>query len=129
VIVSWLTFLLTKQKRNDYRPKDEDLSFARTTTEPCQLCCEFLGTVKEQALEGLSGKNAEAFLTEVGVAFHRLVTRTWLVSRAYSQSSAGSLQEVPCQSHWRSHAYQVSGMFVMMDEGSIMPGISRRTKR
>jgi len=72
-IVAWLTFLLTKQKRNDYRPKDEALSFARTTTEPCQLCCEFLGTVKEQITEALSGKNAETFLTEVGVAFHSLL--------------------------------------------------------
>jgi len=66
--------LLTRQKKNDYRPKNDELSFARTTTEPCEACCEFLGTVKDTVKEGLSGKNAEAFLTEVGVAFHRLVS-------------------------------------------------------
>ncbi|ORY27739.1 exocyst complex component Sec10-domain-containing protein [Naematelia encephala] len=72
-IVNWLGHLLTKQKKNDYRPKDDMLSFARTTTEPCQLCCEFLEDVHNAAKEALSGKNAEAFLTEVGVAFHSLL--------------------------------------------------------
>ncbi|WVQ97920.1 hypothetical protein IAU59_005038 [Kwoniella sp. CBS 9459] len=72
-IVNWLIFLLTKQKKNDYKPKNDELSFARTTTEPCELCCEFLTTVRDAANEGLSGKNAEGFLTEVGVAFHSLL--------------------------------------------------------
>ncbi|KIY31040.1 exocyst complex component protein [Cryptococcus gattii E566] len=72
-VISWLSFLLTKQKKNDYKPKNDDLSFARTITEPCELCCEFLTTVKDAANEGLSGKNAEAFLTEVGVSFHTLL--------------------------------------------------------
>ena len=70
-IVNWLGYLLTKQKKNDYRPKNDERSFARKNTEPCELCCEFLDTVRDTAREGLSGKNAEAFLTEVGVAFHR----------------------------------------------------------
>ncbi|KGB80239.3 exocyst complex component protein [Cryptococcus deuterogattii R265] len=72
-VISWLSYLLTKQKKNDYKPKNDDLSFARTITEPCELCCEFLTTVKDAANEGLSGKNAEAFLTEVGVSFHTLL--------------------------------------------------------
>ncbi|KAL0240282.1 hypothetical protein I308_106529 [Cryptococcus tetragattii IND107] len=72
-VISWLSYLLTKQKKNDYKPKNDDLSFARTITEPCGLCCEFLTTVKDAANEGLSGKNAEAFLTEVGVSFHTLL--------------------------------------------------------
>ena len=69
-MISWLGFLLTKQKKNDYKPKDDDLSFARTITEPCELSCQFLETVKDAAFEGLSGKNIESFLMEVGVAFH-----------------------------------------------------------
>ena len=74
-IVSYLTFLLTKQKKNDYKPKDDELSFARNNTEPCKMSCEFLETVRDAAREGLSGKNAEGFLTEVGMAFHRCVRR------------------------------------------------------
>lgn len=72
-IVNWLKQLLTKQKKNDYKPANDEISFARNTTEPCQLSCEFLETVRETMRESLSGKNAEAFLTEVGVAFHRSV--------------------------------------------------------
>jgi hypothetical protein len=72
-ITAWLSILLGKQKKNDYRPKDEEMSFARNNTEPCTLSCEFLETVRESAREGLSGKNAEVFLTEVGVLFHTYV--------------------------------------------------------
>jgi hypothetical protein len=72
-ITAWLAVLLGKQKKNDYRPKDEEMSFARNNTEPCSLSCEFLETVRESAREGLSGKNAEVFLTEVGVSFHTYV--------------------------------------------------------
>lgn len=72
-IVSYLSYLLTKQKKNDYKPKNDELSFARTNTEPCELCCEFLSTIKDTINDGLSGKNAEAFFTEVGIVFHRYV--------------------------------------------------------
>lgn len=72
-ITAWLAYTLSKQKKNDYRPKDEELSFARNNTEPCTLSCEFLETVRDSSREGLSGKNAEVFLTEVGVSFHTYV--------------------------------------------------------
>lgn len=73
VIVLWLSYLLTKQKRNDFKPKNDELSFARTNTEPCELCCDFLAQVHVTATEALSGKNLEALLTEVGVSFHSLL--------------------------------------------------------
>lgn len=40
-------------------------------TEPCVLCCESLEKVRDAAIQNLSGKNLEVFLTEIGVAFHR----------------------------------------------------------
>ncbi|TXT10705.1 hypothetical protein VHUM_02210 [Vanrija humicola] len=70
LIVSWLSTLLQKQKKTDYKPKDDDW---RGNTEPCILSCEFLGKVKDIVDESMSGKNAEAVLTEVGVAFHALL--------------------------------------------------------
>ncbi len=72
VIVSWLAQLLLKQRKNDYKPKNDELSFARTNTEPCELICEFLSNLLEGST-ALSGKNREAFLLEVGVAFHSLL--------------------------------------------------------
>ena len=37
------------------------------------MSCEFLEVVKDQAKEGLSGRNLEGFLLEVGVGVHRYV--------------------------------------------------------
>ena len=70
-VVSWLSTQLTKQKRNDFNPRDDDLSFARVNTEPCILCCDMLEKVRDASTHNLSGKNLEVFLTEIGVAFHR----------------------------------------------------------
>ena len=64
---------LAKQKKNDFKPRNDDLSFARVNTEPCVASCETLERVREAAKLSLSGKNLEVFLTEVGVSFHRSV--------------------------------------------------------
>lgn len=72
-ILAWLGLLLTKQKKNDFKPKNDDISFERVNTEPCLVCVDVLDRVREAAREGLSGKNAEGFLTEVGVGFHKSV--------------------------------------------------------
>ena len=69
-VVSWLSTQLAKQKRTDFKPRNDDLSFARVNTEPCIACCDMLEKVRDAAKATLSGKNLEVFLTEVGVAFH-----------------------------------------------------------
>ena len=75
-IVAWLSAQLAKQKRTDFKPKNDDLSFARVNTEPCLACCDLLEKVRDAAKANLSGKNLEVFLTEVGVAFHGSVIRS-----------------------------------------------------
>ncbi|PIL36921.1 hypothetical protein GSI_00611 [Ganoderma sinense ZZ0214-1] len=72
-IIAWLSAQLVKQKRTDFKPKNDDLSFARVNTEPCLACCDTLEKVRDAAKASLSGKNLEVFLTEVGVAFHGLL--------------------------------------------------------
>ncbi|KAH9939976.1 exocyst complex component Sec10 [Amylocystis lapponica] len=72
-IINWLVLQLSKQKRNDFKPKNDDLSFARVNTEPCVACCETLERVRDAAKANLSGKNLEVFLTEIGIAFHSLL--------------------------------------------------------
>lgn len=69
-VVAWLTAQLNKQKKMDFKPKDDDLSFARVNTEPCEACCEALEKVGETAKQNLTGRNLETFLTEIGVTFH-----------------------------------------------------------
>lgn len=70
--MAWLTIVLTKQKKLDFKPKNDDMAFARINTEPCLLACDFLVKVREAAVASLSGRNVEVFLTEVGVTFHSL---------------------------------------------------------
>jgi len=70
-IINWLTFALTKQKKNDFKPRNDEMAFSRVNTEPCILCCEFLEKIRDTANQNLSGKNLEVFLTEIGIAFHR----------------------------------------------------------
>lgn len=72
-IVAWLSLQLSKQKRNDFKPRNDDLSFARDNTEPCEACCDLLGKVKDISNINLSGKNLETFLMEIGIAFHSFV--------------------------------------------------------
>jgi len=91
-IVAWLSAQLSKQKKNDFSPRNDDLSFARVNTEPCVACCELLEKVGDGARECLSGKNLEVLLTEVGVAFHRSVgCRIGFVSSADALRSASYL--------------------------------------
>lgn len=70
-IVTWLSLSLSKQKKLDFKPKNDELEFTRIHTEPCVACSEFLDVSREAVTHSMSGKNAEGFLTEVGVIFHR----------------------------------------------------------
>lgn len=67
---------LAKQKKTDFKPRNDDDSFARVNTDPCIGCCDILEKVGIAAKQNLSGKNLEIFLTEVGVAFHRFEFHT-----------------------------------------------------
>ncbi|GAA5894708.1 exocyst subunit SEC10 [Sporobolomyces salmoneus] len=87
-IVSYLTVLLSKQKKLDFKPKNDDLAFSRINTEPCLLVCDFLSKVKDVAEESLSGRNREVFLTEVGVTFHTLLLDHF---KKFSISATGGL--------------------------------------
>ncbi|KAJ7068468.1 exocyst complex protein [Mycena amicta] len=69
-IISWLSMHLAKQKKNDFKPRNDDV---RVNTEPCVACCETLERVGDAAKLSLSGKNLEIFLTEIGVSFHSLL--------------------------------------------------------
>lgn len=71
-VVAWTSVQLAKQKKPDFKPRNDDDSFARVNTDPCIGCCDVLEKVGIAAKQNLSGKNLEIFLTEVGVAFHRL---------------------------------------------------------
>lgn len=87
-IITWLSLQLSKQKKNDFKPRNDDLSFARVNTEPCVACCDILEKVRDAAIQSISGKNRETFLTEIGVSFHSLLLDHL---RRYPVSATGGL--------------------------------------
>ncbi|KZS97887.1 exocyst complex component Sec10 [Sistotremastrum niveocremeum HHB9708] len=72
-VVLNLSEKLKMQQKSDFKPRNDDISFARLNTEPCTQCCEILERVLEAAEQNLSGKNLEVLLSEIGVAFNTLL--------------------------------------------------------
>ncbi|KAG8726200.1 Exocyst complex component 5 [Ceratobasidium sp. 428] len=69
-VLAYLSLQLSKQKKNDFKPRNDDASFARVNTEPCTACCEMLDKFRDAAKENISGKNLEYLLNEIGTSFH-----------------------------------------------------------
>jgi hypothetical protein len=73
-VVAFLSGRLSTQKKNDFNPKNDELAFSRINTDPCLACVEALEKIEQMTRSGLgSGKNADTFLTEIGVALHGLL--------------------------------------------------------
>lgn len=69
-ITYWLSELLGRQKKNDFKPKDEEVAMMSMGTQPCMQCVDFIARVYRSASNALQGKNFEAFLRRIGNAFH-----------------------------------------------------------
>ena len=70
-VTSWLSTLLARQKRNDFKPKTDTDLFESERTEPCAACCRFISRVRDVVVSSVSGKNQDGLLTDIGVTFHR----------------------------------------------------------
>ena len=92
-IVAWLGVLLARQKKLDFRPKDDSVALDRANTEPCLACSAFLQRVRDVAFATLTGRNREVFLSEVGVTFHGLLLEHL---RKFQVSAAGGLMLTKC---------------------------------
>lgn len=68
VVLAWVSNLLNKQKKQDYRPKDDDVSLTTLQTPTCLLITQFLTRVHTTATATLSGQNLTLFLAELGGA-------------------------------------------------------------
>lgn len=69
-ILAWLETCLGRQRRSDFKPKDDEVDLTGLATKPCIDCCEFLRRMYNTIRECFDGKNIEMFCTEVGITFH-----------------------------------------------------------
>ncbi|KAG0312305.1 Exocyst complex component 5 [Linnemannia gamsii] len=73
VILAWLETCLGRQRKSDFKPKDDEIDLTGLATKPCIDCCEFLRRMYETTKKCFDGKNIEMFCSEVGVTFHGML--------------------------------------------------------
>ncbi|KAF9091497.1 Exocyst complex component 5 [Mortierella sp. GBA35] len=73
VILVWLETCLGRQRRADFKPKDDEIDLTGLATKPCIDCCEFLRRMYDTTKKCFDGKNIEMFCTEVGITFHGML--------------------------------------------------------
>ncbi|KAH9245792.1 tyrosine-tRNA ligase, cytoplasmic [Batrachochytrium salamandrivorans] len=70
VVISWLEVLLLRQKKGDFKPRDDIVAVNTLSTMTCIQVIEFIQLVRDEAKESLNGDNLEAYLTEIGTSLH-----------------------------------------------------------
>ncbi|RIA92225.1 exocyst complex component Sec10-like protein [Glomus cerebriforme] len=88
VIIARLSYLLSRQKKVDFKPKDEDDIIASLATTPCNNCVEYLKKIQSSISQCLDGKNLEYVLIEIGVTFHSILLEHF---KKFTVSAAGGL--------------------------------------
>ena len=73
VVLAWVTKLLGRQNRLDFRPKDDAMGIEQLQTSTCSSIYAFLSRLRDLAFKGNQGRNAEVFFTELGVGFRSLL--------------------------------------------------------
>jgi len=73
VIINYIASLLSKQRKQDYKPRDDEVSLTTLQTPTCLSVCGFIQRVHSTAAESLDGANLEGFLSEIGTGFRGLL--------------------------------------------------------
>ncbi|KAJ1724446.1 Exocyst complex component 5 [Coemansia erecta] len=94
----WISGILAKQKKNDFRPADDDFSALEMGTQPCHQCTEYLYRVRSACTQHLGPENRDRVLADIGNALHRMLMDHF---RKYVVSVAGGLVLVKDVSKYR----------------------------
>lgn len=73
VALSWVTKLLARQNKADFRPKDDAIGIEQLQTSTCTSVFDFLVKVRDLSSRGAEGRNAEIFFTELAIGFRSLL--------------------------------------------------------
>ncbi|KAG5439852.1 hypothetical protein PCANB_000134 [Pneumocystis canis] len=73
MILNWISVLLSKQKKNDFKPKDDDHNMENLSTEPCKLIVQFISKVYNTVYDNLMESNLENFLVILGILFLKVL--------------------------------------------------------
>ncbi|KAL7748429.1 Exocyst complex component 5 [Sorochytrium milnesiophthora] len=85
--IMYLSSILAKQKKTDFKPKEDSIEIGMNT-QPCLQACDTLKRVQSSFSAYFDGKNLEAALSSIGVAFHEALMDHF---QRFPVSTAGSL--------------------------------------
>ncbi|KAJ8330382.1 hypothetical protein BDV3_003129 [Batrachochytrium dendrobatidis] len=73
VVASWMEVLFARQKKSDFKPRDDIVAVNTLSTLVCNQVVDFIQRVRDEAHVSLDGENLESYLTEVGTLLHCLL--------------------------------------------------------
>ncbi|KAJ1658543.1 Exocyst complex component 5 [Dispira simplex] len=71
--VTFINSVLSKQRKQDYRPREEDFQPLSLATETCETIVDFLGRLQRTVVHCFDSENRDQFLFEVGNTLHGLL--------------------------------------------------------
>ncbi|KAJ1981313.1 Exocyst complex component 5 [Dimargaris verticillata] len=88
VTATFFQTVLSRQRKQDYRPRDEDFQALSLATEPCGTIVDFLDRLHKTVIHCFDSKNQEQVLVEVGAALYQLLLEHY---RSFVVSPLGGL--------------------------------------
>ncbi|KAJ1921387.1 Exocyst complex component 5 [Mycoemilia scoparia] len=70
----WISFTLSKQKKTDFQPSEDNLMALSSSTEPCNDCTEYLSMFCEYANSCFDTQNRTRILAELGNTVHQILS-------------------------------------------------------
>ncbi|KAJ3382348.1 Exocyst complex component 5 [Lobulomyces angularis] len=84
----WFVSVLSKQKKNEFKPNDDQLNIGTLPTPPCIQITNFVKNMYKTAMQSLNGENLRVFLLEVGNSLHSLLLDHF---KKYTINSSGGI--------------------------------------
>ncbi|KAI8318794.1 exocyst complex component Sec10 [Martensiomyces pterosporus] len=118
--VQWIASILSRQRRGDFRPVDDDFSALEMGTQPCRQCTDYLQRIERACRESMDKDNQERVLTDIGNALHRMLMEHF---GKFVVSVSGGLVVVKDVTKYRE-AIEAFGIPALVERFSILQDIS-----
>ncbi|KAJ2391663.1 Exocyst complex component 5, partial [Coemansia sp. RSA 2559] len=116
----WLASLLSKQRKNDFRPAEDDFAAFEMGTQPCRQSTDYLRRIEQACRQNMGPENQDRILNDVGDALYRMLMEHL---RKYVVSVAGGLVLVKDISKYRE-TINSFGLAVLNEKFSLLQDIS-----
>lgn len=88
IILSGTSHRLSKQRKNDFKLREDDGSLTNLQTEPCRNVTSFWNRAHQAIHPILEGRNNDLFFTELGYGLHSLLLEHF---KKFTINAAGGL--------------------------------------